>query len=131
VARIQPDPPSAISLTDEQIACAMTRAVALRRQSASHAATVTAHPRRADDAIRATETWRFHTRWQRLARGDRSERTPWVWIGWVSVETTPWGFARFDRERYAEAWEVWLNVDDGRVWLRWERHGRFADDPYP
>jgi hypothetical protein len=129
--RARPDPPRTIALTDQQIAEAMARAVALRKQSACDAATVTAQPRHSDDAIRATKTWWFHTRWRRLARGDRTERPAWVWIGWVSVETRPRGVARFGGDRYSEAWEVWLNVADGRVWLRWERHGRFADDPFP
>lgn len=120
-----------IEVTDAQIAEAMALAVALRRRNATDPSTVRAIPLDAYDAIRMTDSWWTHTRWQRFARGDRREHPSWVRIGWVAHETAPWGFDRAGRDRYNQTWEVWLHADDGRVWLRWQRLGRDADDPYP
>jgi hypothetical protein len=124
------NPPTTI-LTDDQIAEAMARAVDLRRRTARDPDAVRPQAMSAADAVRMTETWRLNTRWYRFGHGHDPDHDPWFWVGWVGLET-PWGFATpLGQDRYRGTWAVWLNVEDGRVWLRWERHGRVADDPYP
>jgi hypothetical protein len=124
-----PAPPSV--LTNDQIAEAMAKAVALRRKTACDSAVVDVVALDARDAARATEGWRLNTRRHRNGRDADDEA--WFLVGWVGVEV-PWVFANeLGRSCYAATWQVWLNADDGRVWLRLERHGRWAEagDPYP
>jgi hypothetical protein len=126
-----PAPPPVI--TSDQIVEAIARAVELRRRTANDPANVRANPLHPSDAVRMTENWRLHTRWYRIARGHDPEPDPWYWIGWISVEH-PWTFTDpLGRRGYAATWAVCLNVEDGRVWLRRERHGRRGEDgdPYP
>jgi hypothetical protein len=109
----------------------MAKAVALRRRTLRDQATVDAVALDPRDAVRATEGWRLNSR--RYGLGRDSYGDPWVLIGWVAVEV-PWDFTTALGHRcYHGTWQVWLNLDDGRVWLRRERHGRWAEagDPYP
>jgi hypothetical protein len=72
----------------------------------------------ARDAVRMTGTWRLRGRRRRGG----------------GVPAEPWSFTKsLGADRYHGAWQVRLNADDGRVWLRPERQGRFAEagDPYP
>jgi hypothetical protein len=118
-------------LTNEQIAEAMAMAVELRRKTVCDAAVVDAVALDARDAVRATEGWRLNTRRHRIGRD--ADADPWFWVGWVGVEV-PWDHStELGRRCYHATWQVWFNADDGRVWLRLERHGRWADpdDPSP
>src|SRR5262249_46313873 len=124
-----PAPPPV--LTDCQIAEAMARAVELRRRTVRDPAAVDAVALDARDAVHMTEGWRLNTQRHRIGRD--ADADPWYWIGWVSVEV-PWRFTTIlGRDAYDATWAVWLNVADGRVWLKLERHGRWAEegDPYP
>lgn len=125
-------PPITLTITDEQVAAAMDRALALRRASSRDPHTVRATALTAADAMRATLNRRRISGGSRMMRGRSAERDAWVWIGWVSIETEPWGFATaLGQDRDLRTWEVWLDPTDERVWLKLERVGRFADDPYP
>jgi hypothetical protein len=121
------------ALTDDQIAEVMARAVALRRRTARNPADVEAQPLSACDAIAMTENWRLHTRRSRFRYGADAGADPWYWIGWVGQETPAGCIERFGGPCSHQAWAVWLNVGDGRVWLKLERHGRWTEpgDPYP
>ena len=124
-------PSSPLPVTDLQIAEAIARAVALRRRTVHDPATVDAVALDARDAVRMTEGWRLNTRRHRIGRD--AEDDLWYWVGWVGVEV-PWDHTTALGCRcYAATWQVWLNAEDDRVWLRLERHGRWAkdDDPYP
>jgi hypothetical protein len=120
-------------LTDDRIAEAMARAVALRRPTARNPAAVDAQPLSACDAIARTENRRRHTRRSRVRQGADAGADPWYRIGWVGQETPKGCIERFGGPCYFQAWAVWLDVGDGRVWLKLERHGRWTDpgDPYP
>jgi hypothetical protein len=125
-----PEAPPA-TLTDAQIADAMAKAVALRRRTLRDPATVDAVALDPRDAARATEGWRLNSR--RYGSGRDTYADSWFLVGWVGVEV-PWDFTTALGHRcYHQTWAVWLNAADGRVWLRWERHGRWAaeGDPYP
>ena len=100
-------------LTDEQIADAMDRAVALRRRTAVNPDAVEGQAMTASDAMGVTRNHRLHS--FLAGRPD-----PWWWIGWVH-DTPPRDGA--DRR----TWAVWLHVTDGRVWLRLQR-GWAGDD---
>lgn len=79
---------------------------------------VTAQPMLASDAMSITRSYRRHS-WG--ARLDRSGPDPWWWIGWV--HQTP------DRDRTRRrTWAVWLDIEDGRVGLRFQRIFGFDDD---
>jgi hypothetical protein len=123
----EPAPP----VTDAQIAAALATAVERRRRTAGDPGTVRAIPMGARDAMRATDNWRQHGRRGTAGCGPAA---PWVWVGWVCLEAGPWRApTALGQDRYRGTWAVWLNAADGRVWLRFERQGRFADagDPYP
>jgi hypothetical protein len=125
------DPPTVV-LTDEQIVAAIARAVALRQHTAIRPDDVHGQPMTAHDAVRMTESWRLHTQWYRMARSGQPDPDPWWWIGWVGQETPRGVVDELNRRCYHRTWAVWLNAADGRVWLRWERHGYEAiDAPYP
>lgn len=128
----RPPAPPPVDITDAQIAAAMERAVALRRRNAVRPERVRAQPMFAQDAVRATEDCRTSYHY-RIAQARGLAPDPWWWIGWVhQEEPSPWPPPPGCRP-YNRTWAVWLNVDDGRVWLRWERHVAATDpgDPYP
>jgi hypothetical protein len=121
----EPAPP----VTEAQIAEALAKAVELRRRTARDPATVRAVPLGARDALLATDNRRQHGRRGAAGWGPAA---PWVWVGWVCLGTGPWPTpTALGQDRYQATWAVWLNAEDGRVWQRYERHGRWADDPYP
>jgi hypothetical protein len=126
-----PEEDSPPVLTKDLIAEAMAKAVALRHRVASDPAEVDALALRPHDAIGYTEGWRRNTRWYRAKRYGATEPDPWYWIGWVTHETPAGCVERCEKPCREHTWAVWVNVDDGRVWLRLERYGRDADDPYP
>ena len=110
--RERPDP-TAVLLTDQQIADAMDRAIALRRRTAISLDTVEGQAMTVSDAMGVTRNHRLHS----FLAG---REDPWWWVGWVHDK--PGG----DMER-RRTWAVWLNVADGRVWLRLQR-GWAGDD---
>jgi len=105
------------ALTDEQIIDAMGRALELRRRSAIEPERVTAQTLRAAEAIDLTRNYRHHSHGYRVQHlpdpDDLTEpRTdPWWWIGWVHYS--------LGEER--QTWEVWLDIEAGRVWLKYDR----------
>ena len=101
-------------LADEQIADAMGRAVALLRRTALNPDAVEGQAMNAWDAMSITRNYRLHS-----FLAGRSD--PWWWIGWVH-DTPPRNGA--DRR----TWAVWLNLEDGRVWLRLHRGWAGDDD---
>jgi hypothetical protein len=101
--------------------------VALRQKTAKDPNDVRAIGLNVSEATRSTKHRRTPAGWDRPAARD-----PWFMVGWVKLESE-WGFVD-DRgwDRYDQTWEVWLNVDDDRVWLKLGRWCRRAkDDPYP
>ena len=117
------DRPLPIVLTNDQIAEAMERALALRLRSAVDPEVVETQAMDVWDAMDLTRGYRTHSWWYRM---NHEGPDPWWWIGWV--HETPGG--EWWRKR---TWEVWLNVDDGRVHLRFDRPWRGDEDecPYP
>jgi hypothetical protein len=115
------------ALTGERIAAALDRASALRRKTAIDPDDVRIVPLNVSKATQSTENRRAPVDWDRPA-----ERDPWVLVGWVKLERG-WGFTdRYGWDRYDRTWEVWLNVDDDRVWLKLGRWScRPKDDPLP
>ena len=116
-----------IELTTERIADALARAVALRRRTAVDPDGVRAVAMVVSDAARSTKQRRAPVPW------DQPEvRNPWVLVGWVRHEHDRGAADERWWDRFDLTWDVWLNVDDGRVWLKLSRSGRGAkDDPYP
>src|SRR5215207_2302220 len=121
-----PDVPDAV-LTGDKIDDALERAVALRRKTAKDPNDVRAIALNVTEAARSTKHRRAPADWDRLP-----ERDPWFLVGWVVLQRD-WGFADgWGWDRYDRTWDVWLNVDEGRVWLKLSRLGRRPkDDPYP
>lgn len=127
-----PEPDPATVVTDEQIAAAMEKAVALRRRTARNPEDVQPQPLDPYRAVRFTESDRSLSYWHRLQREGRAD--PWYLVGWVNQET------RCDVDHcgvrwcgYRRAWDVYLHVGDGRVWLRPSRGSVLRDpaNPYP
>jgi hypothetical protein len=97
--------PIAEVLTDEQIGEAMARAVELRQRCILDPACASPQPMPAWDAMMFTRGYRRHS-WD--YRTEHTGPDPWWWIGWVHE---PVGDDR-------RTWEVWLDVQEGRVWLK-------------
>lgn len=110
----------AVTPTDEQITEAMGRAVELRRRTAVQPDQVQATPFSAYEARDLTRGYRTHSWWYRM---HHKGPDPWWWIGVLSQVIGDWH----------RDWHVWLNVDDGRVHLRFQRPWRGDEDecPYP
>lgn len=128
-----PEPEPLLILTKEQIADAMAEAVALRRRCMPDPDEVQPQPLHPRDAVGYTEGWRVHSRWYRTKRYRATETDPWWRVGWVTEESPANCLETWDHPCWHRTWEVWVNVDDGRVWLKPERRVRRADtdDPYP
>lgn len=122
-----PEPEPATVVTDEQIAAAMAAAVALRRRTVRDPDDVQPQPLDAYNAVRYTESDRSLSYWHRLHREGRAD--PWYLVGWVNQETRcevdPFGL-RWCACRCG--WDAYLNVEDGRVWLRWARQYTNKDE---
>jgi hypothetical protein len=127
------EPEPASILTQGQIADALDRAVALRRRCARDPEEVQPQPHHPGDAVGDTEGWRLNTRWCRTKRCGATEPDPWWWVGWVNEASPANCLELGELPCWPSTWAVWLNVGDGRVWLKLERYRRWADpgDPYP
>ena len=116
-----PQPPPAVNLSTEQIRSALERAVDLRRQNAIRPEDVQGHALCPGDAIQSTEGYRRNRRWHTAGDTQPAERDAWWRVGWItqepaaSIQTPP------SQTVFRATWEVWLNVDDGRVWMKTKR----------
>jgi hypothetical protein len=82
-------------------------------------------------AVARTENWRTNTRGYRFSRLGDGGDDPCYLIGWVTLER-PWAFKNATgQDRYDQTWQVWLDITEGRVWLKLERHGRWTDRGVP
>ena len=115
-------------LTTERIAAAMERARELRRRTACDPGDVRCVPMAPADVASRAKGRRLHMPWT----DEAPRHDPWCLVGWLRHERI-WGFTDpLGRDRYDQTWEVWLNLDDERVWLKLGRWCRRAkDDPYP
>lgn len=126
-----PDPPQTI-LTNDQIAEAMGRALTLRRKTACNPEDVTSQAMSADDAVQSTLRWRQHMRFYRWRWTVDPHTDPWYRIGWIH-QLTPWPFITpLGRDHFDQTWDVWLNITDRSIHLRYERGTNWPDenDPY-
>jgi hypothetical protein len=103
------------------IAEAMTRAHAQRCHPGIDPASVEIVALDSLDAVEKTErSWRHrYGIWAR--RLNATPPDPWWLVGWLTIDVFP----------MPRRWAVWLNGEDGRVHVRFQRNGQGADDPYP
>ena len=116
------EPPSVV-LTASQITAAIDIAVELRRRAAINANEVQGQPLHPADAVRSTEGYRLHSESYKMKRRGITAPDPWWRVGWVSQQPEGSWMTPPSQTAFLRTWEVWLNVDDGRVWLRSKRHG--------
>ncbi len=130
-----PEPPPPIDLTDEHVMAAMDRAAEIRRRNAVNPSEVSIQPMAAIDAMRATQNYRLRSYAYRLHHHDSTTPDPWWFVGWIGQEPSERDVGLAVSLRLSRSWEVWLNVEDGRVWLKFDRQiaraTRDRDDPYP
>jgi hypothetical protein len=113
-----------IDLTMEQIQNAVDQAVNLRRRTAINPDEVRSHALHPADAVRSTEGYRRNRRGDASLQWQQPESDPWWRVGWVMQEPVVSLDAPPSQTQFRQTWEVWLNVDDERVWLKLPRRKR-------